>query len=159
MEKKTIVILEVSQDVPPREAEKKELVLSAFLAHKSPKDARLTLRTEGVNFRTNKVFINGKELGYLNGPGYGKGAQGYDEEFKVSETFLKPGINSIRFVCGEKNAEAGVGIGFDNFSVQDVRLKYQHEVSALSIDLTTLVPLILGFTFLVVFLTKIFKEK
>lgn len=130
-----ILIVELPQEVPPLEPgedpdqppSSMEVTLSALVRHKQPAQGWLRFRTEGVNLRSHKILVNGKEIGYLRGPGYGQGARGYEERLKLESGILRPGINHVVIRAGERPLEAGAGPRIDRFTIEQVYLGYLHE--------------------------------
>lgn len=132
MSSRTIELLEGERQVPPadspapRELEAPApLEIDALVPEKQPLDGVLECLTRGVNFKNNKVFLNGQDLGYLRGPGHGRPAEEAEQRLPVPEGCLRAGLNSVRFTSGQDASGTGVGARYDTYTVQSVRLTFQ----------------------------------
>jgi hypothetical protein len=105
------------------------LLVDALVVSQSPTGGALELTTRGVNFKNNKVFLNGESLGYLQGPGHGRPAEEREQRLPIPSGILRAGLNTLRFTSGRDVSGAGVGVSFDTYTVQSVRLTV-HSVEA-----------------------------
>jgi hypothetical protein len=110
---------------PPRDLEDPvPLEMDALVQAQSPTGGVLVFTTRGVNFKNNKVFLNGESLGYLRGPGHGRPAEEGDQKVPIPAGILKAGLNKLRFTSGRDVSGAGVGARYDTYTVQAVRLTF-----------------------------------
>lgn len=113
------------RSVPAEAGDGTRLALEALVPEAAPREGRLVFETVGVNFKNNRVLVNGVEIGYLQGPGYGKEARDYREAIPLGPGVLRAGLNDLVFVAGEDVSGAGVGAARDRFGVRDLWLEYE----------------------------------
>ncbi len=116
-----------TRSVPPAGAstDSESLEVEALIPHDAVREVHLMLETRNVNFKNNRVKINGTQVAYLQGPGHGKEGTGYQEDLPVPEGVVAAGLNRVEIAPGEDVSGAGIGARFDAFEVADLRLEYR----------------------------------
>lgn len=107
---------EVAGD-PPR------LEVDVLVPDAAPGAGVLAFESRAVNFKNNKAAMNGTDLGYLKGPGFGRAAEDHFEAMPIPAGVLRSGVNHVVFTAGA-NVGGGVGARHDGFRVGRLRVQY-----------------------------------
>ena len=100
------------------------LSVDALVPLARPGEAVLRLKTRDVNYKNNRVFVNGEPIAYLKGPGHGAGARGYEEAIPLPLGTLTSGVNKMRFTAGQDVSQGEAGGGrVDRYTVREVTLE------------------------------------